>query len=156
MPNINRLFLAGHSGANQGLYESAQSKLVTEVPSDLILLDCFYRDGSAHVLDFGDKARGGLGIGPGHSRIILVHDPGSYGPGVDQFPVMRAALRKRYKDKVVEVTFKAGRTSAETRLNALAATRTALTQFPVVIVSGSLGHFSIPPDYLPLVLETAT
>jgi hypothetical protein len=30
-----------------------------------------------------------------------------------------------------------------------------MKRFPIVIISGSLGHFTIPGDFMPLVLETA-
>ncbi len=155
VPKITRLFLTGHSGANRGLFEAAQAAITRQVPTDLVLLDCFYRNGSAQVQDFADNAQGGLGNGSGQSRIILVHDPSSYRPRVDQFPAMKAALKKKYKDKVAEVAFKTGKSGAETIRNAQAAARLAMTQSPIVTISGSLGHFSIPADFMPLVLETA-
>src|SRR5262245_13252635 len=42
VPNITRLFLAGHSGAYLGgLFASARSQMAKDKPTDLILLDCF-------------------------------------------------------------------------------------------------------------------
>lgn len=156
VPNITRLFLSGHSGAYLGgLFSSARSQMAKDKPTDLILLDCFYGDGRAAVQEFIDSAKGGLGNGPGQSRVILVHDPASYGPGEDQFPALKAALTARHKGKTADVRPKAGKTAEETVKNALPMARDAMLKNPIVFISGSLGHFSIPGDFMPLVLETA-
>lgn len=155
VPTVTRLFLAGHSGASRGLYGCAKSAIAKKIPTDMILLDCFYNNGNDALKEFADNAKGGLGNAAGQSRIILVHDPGSYRPGGDAFSSMRSDLKTRHKAKVTDVQFKAGKNSKETALNALGPTKQALQQFPVVIVSGSLGHFTIPGDFVPLVLETA-
>lgn len=152
VPSVKRLFLAGHSGAHTGIFASAKSSIIETTPTDLILLDCFYVDGRDALRHFAARAKGGLGNGPNQSRILLAHDPGSYGPGEDNFPTLKNMLLTEFKGQATEVKYPRGRNDAQ---SALQPTREALRKFPIVIVSGSLGHFSIPPDYIPRVLETA-